>query len=219
VEVISADMRYWTAPEKADIIVSELLGSFGDNELSPECLDGGQKFLKEDGISIPSSYTSYLAPLSSHKIWNEVRSYGDIKHMETAYVVKFFNATQLAPAQECFTFDHPTPQPADNSRYTKLVFKIQNSATLHGFAGFFDATLYKQVHISINPDTFSEGMFSWFPIFFPIRQPTYVPSNSPIEAHFWRSSSSNKVWYEWCLTEPTTTCIHNPNGRSYWLGL
>lgn len=32
--------------EKADIFVSELLGSFGDNELSPECLDGAQHLLK-----------------------------------------------------------------------------------------------------------------------------------------------------------------------------
>jgi hypothetical protein len=39
-------MRDWNSPEKADILVSELLGSFGDNELSPECLDGAQKFLK-----------------------------------------------------------------------------------------------------------------------------------------------------------------------------
>ncbi len=31
---------------QADILVSELLGSFGDNELSPECLDGAQVFLK-----------------------------------------------------------------------------------------------------------------------------------------------------------------------------
>lgn len=46
VSVISCDMRDWEAPEKADILVSELLGSFGDNELSPECLDGAQKFLK-----------------------------------------------------------------------------------------------------------------------------------------------------------------------------
>ncbi len=46
VTVVSCDMREWTAPEKADIIVSELLGSFGDNELSPECLDGAQHFLK-----------------------------------------------------------------------------------------------------------------------------------------------------------------------------
>ena len=46
VTIVSSDMREWDAPEKADIIVSELLGSFGDNELSPECLDGAQKFLK-----------------------------------------------------------------------------------------------------------------------------------------------------------------------------
>ena len=46
VTVVSSDMREWNAPEKADILVSELLGSFGDNELSPECLDGAQKFLK-----------------------------------------------------------------------------------------------------------------------------------------------------------------------------
>lgn len=44
--MVSCDMREWNAPEKADILVSELLGSFGDNELSPECLDGAQKFLK-----------------------------------------------------------------------------------------------------------------------------------------------------------------------------
>lgn len=31
---------------QADILVSELLGSWGDNELSPECLDGAQHLLK-----------------------------------------------------------------------------------------------------------------------------------------------------------------------------
>jgi hypothetical protein len=46
VTVVDTDMRVWNAPEKADILVSELLGSFGDNELSPECLDGAQVFLK-----------------------------------------------------------------------------------------------------------------------------------------------------------------------------
>ena len=46
VTIVSGDMRVWDAPERADIIVSELLGSFGDNELSPECLDGAQRFLK-----------------------------------------------------------------------------------------------------------------------------------------------------------------------------
>lgn len=43
VTVVAADMRTWEPPELADVIVSELLGSFGDNELSPECLDGANR--------------------------------------------------------------------------------------------------------------------------------------------------------------------------------
>jgi len=45
--------------------MSELLGSFGDNELSPECLNPTDKFLKKGGIFIPFSYTNYVVPLSS----------------------------------------------------------------------------------------------------------------------------------------------------------
>ena len=36
VELVFSDMRTFVPRQQADIIVSELLGSFGDNELSPE---------------------------------------------------------------------------------------------------------------------------------------------------------------------------------------
>jgi len=45
VTVIKSDMRSWNPPFAVDILISELLGSFGDNELSPECLDGVQRVL------------------------------------------------------------------------------------------------------------------------------------------------------------------------------
>jgi predicted RNA methylase len=74
VEVVHSDMRDFNPPVKADLLVSELLGSFGDNELSPECLDGAQRFLKPDtGISVPVSYTSFIAPISSSRLHQEVR--------------------------------------------------------------------------------------------------------------------------------------------------
>ena len=38
-----------------------------------ECLDGAQRFLKPDGISIPQAYTSFLHPITSHKLWNDVK--------------------------------------------------------------------------------------------------------------------------------------------------
>ncbi|VWU52815.1 protein arginine N-methyltransferase 5, putative, partial [Hepatocystis sp. ex Piliocolobus tephrosceles] len=64
VKVVNSDMRQLKIKKKADLIVSELLGSFGDNELFPECLDGVQHYLKKNGISIPKNCVSYLEPIS-----------------------------------------------------------------------------------------------------------------------------------------------------------
>lgn len=139
-------MRFIEVPEKADILVSELLGSFGDNELSPECLDGAARFLKgmlkwfvsqaillivlsvADGISIPSSYTAHLAPLSSSKLYNEARSTKDLKSLETPYVVMFQAVNILSgdggglsgrcgsQIQECWEFEHPRKDPVLDAR-------------------------------------------------------------------------------------------------------
>lgn len=73
VKLIQGDMREVEIDIKADIVVSELLGSFGDNELSPECLFPIQKFMHQGSISIPSYYRSQVAPLSSQVLWNETR--------------------------------------------------------------------------------------------------------------------------------------------------
>jgi type II protein arginine methyltransferase len=66
VTLIAGDMRKLTTNElQGDILVSELLGSFGDNELSPECLIPTEKYLKKGGIFVPWSYTNQVIPLSS----------------------------------------------------------------------------------------------------------------------------------------------------------
>jgi protein arginine N-methyltransferase 5 len=245
VTIVFTDMRYWEAPEKADILVSELLGSFGDNELSPECLDGAQKLLNPDtGISIPSDYTSYITPISSTKLYNSVSSYKDVMHFETSYVVKFNKVFEISEPKPIWSFHHPNwnidinPGSVNfnlhNDRYNSIEFVIPENMTIHGIGGYFEATLYKDVIISINPPTHSEGMFSWFPLFFPLKIPMYAKKGSKIVAHFWRLHDAKKVWYEWCVvpvvsddenkeTYPqdvgSASCIHNPGGRSHWIGL
>jgi type II protein arginine methyltransferase len=73
VSLISGDMRKIDKKElQGDILMSELLGSFGDNELSPECLIPTEKFLKPGGIYLPWSYTNQVVPISSQILWNEV---------------------------------------------------------------------------------------------------------------------------------------------------
>jgi len=241
VTVVSEDMRTWQPqnPDKdlADIMVSELLGSFGDNELSPECLDGAQRFLRpHTGVSIPCDYTSYLAPLAASKLWNEAKHSKTIdsplKALETAYVVKMHNAkvpldhnASELKAKLAFTFNHPNPdwpEHIDNSRFRSLQFCLDQDATIHGLAGYFESRLYGDVYISILPGSpnFSHGMFSWFPLYFPIRDPVFVAAGEHMKVDIWRGVSSTKVWYEWALaTQHHTTPVHNPNGRSYWIGL
>nr|CAB3265173.1 protein arginine N-methyltransferase 5-like [Phallusia mammillata] len=238
VTIISSDMRKWKAPELADVIVSELLGSFGDNELSPECLDGAERFLKPDAISIPCNYTSYLSPVSSQKLYNEVTGAGlldkEKRHdaaFETPYVVRIHNCHELAEPKKVFYFSHPKPKADNNSqisennqylsnvRYAELSFDVNKSSMLHGFAGYFHCTLFDDVCISIVPQTHSPGMFSWFPIFFPLLTPISVKQGDVVNVNMWRCCSATKVWYEWAVTEPYTSPIHNPAGRSYTIGL
>ncbi|EEC19676.1 Shk1 kinase-binding protein (Skb1), putative, partial [Ixodes scapularis] len=175
VTVVSCDMREYEPPDKADIVVSELLGSFGDNELAPECLDGAQRFLKDDGISIPCSYQSYLGPIQSHKLYSDVASLREKdKHplaaFEMPYVVQLQNIAVPASPQPLFSFVHPNKEEKiDNSRYKSLQFEIKDNYVLHGFAGYFDCVLYKDISLSIYPNSHSPGMFSWFPIYFPIK--------------------------------------------------
>ncbi|KAG6895340.1 hypothetical protein C0992_001762 [Termitomyces sp. T32_za158] len=130
VQLLFGDMRFMDVPQRVDILVSELLGSFGDNELSPECLDGAMRFLKPKGISIPSSYTAHLAPLSSSRLFNEARAAKDLKSVETPYVVMFQAVNVLSgdgggvsgkcgpQVQECWEFVHPRVDPVLDDRGT-----------------------------------------------------------------------------------------------------
>jgi protein arginine N-methyltransferase 5 len=142
VNVIKSDMRAWQGPHRiatgpigqavtttsnapaspygnVDILVSELLGSFADNELSPECLDGVQHVLAPQyGISIPSSYTAHLTPVLAPRLHADIshRAITDATATETPYVVLLHAIDYLATSvpdhpriQEAWEFSHPLP--------------------------------------------------------------------------------------------------------------
>lgn len=45
----------------------------------------------------------------------------------------------------------------------------------------------------MHPQTHTEEMHSWFPIFFPLKEPMHCPAGAPIQAHMWRCSANHKV--------------------------
>lgn len=270
VTVIKEDARNLTRQmldgHQVDIVVSELLGSFGDNELSPECLDPllASPCCKATTISIPMQYTAFLAPVSSIRLHTEAKQQAQVPHegaqplglqraMETAYVVRTHAASQTHSEQPCWVFTHPprfptkeraahlefAPDPsfaaASGSGYggvdmaiASIVSQASNipsgSITVHGLLGTFTAVLYARgdvlCDISIAPHRFSKDMFSWFPIYFPFREPLQVPADCNISVSMWRKRADGKVWYEWYAKVHRKgevidmTPIHNSNGRS-----
>lgn len=210
VTLIETDMRHWQPEEYIDILVSELLGSFGDNELSPECLDGVQHVLNPaSGVSIPSRYTPFVSPLMTPKIYQGLRN-GTPEARETPYVVLLSQCSLLSTNFEpLWHFHHPSDQSGSledrqlrNKRYGRATFHCESKGVCHGVAGYFESILYGDVELSTVPDSIdikSPDMVSWFPIFFPILKPLTVPAGATIETHFWRETDGKKVWYEYLV--------------------
>ncbi|KAL8731797.1 MAG: hypothetical protein Q9181_004187 [Wetmoreana brouardii] len=264
VQLIRSDMRTWTGPSlspssprthqqydrhgqqhqdtkyKIDILISELLGSFADNELSPECLSSTTHLLSPCGISIPASYTSYLTPIAAPKLHADVltrTANGDALAANTPWVVMLHAIDYLSTSvssselenrlmveaqpvvKEAWSFTHgppttTTPQTSQfnnnkgdnnkhNERRARLQFPIPHRGAVHGLAGYFEAVLYDDVCLSTNPLTMKEkgcgDMKSWFPIYFPLKAPLYLPDNSDLSVTIRRVTDNRKVWYEWMV--------------------
>lgn len=228
VSIVKTDMRHWQTTERADIIVSELLGSWGDNELSPECLDGAQHLLKPAGISIPAASTSYLAPITTARLHGTIASLIPFGHeelstragFETGYVVRMGAVLQLAEEQSCFSFTHPNEGLRSNERVARCVFELLAQlelCTIHGFRGTFSCQLYGEHSISIADHDRTPGMFSWSPLYLPVITPFTVSGGSRLEVQLWRKVAADKVWYEWLVKDHTP--LHNPSGRSSTIGV
>jgi protein arginine N-methyltransferase 5 len=200
VQILNMDMRQWSPKESYNIIVSELLGSFGCNELSPECLKPLEQQLdRENGVFIPQSYTSHLAPVFTPKLHQILKSQMDTLAFHKQYVVKLLEVAPCSnKVSDLWTFTHPSIK-ASFKKTSISTFKIRHKTVIHGLAGYFTAKLYKDIEISIRPDTHTTDLISWFPLFFPLEQPLYVTDDTELEVSMARECRGSKVWYSWSL--------------------
>nr|CAD2199579.1 unnamed protein product [Meloidogyne enterolobii] len=243
VSIIQSDMRSLTLfleskeIENPDIIISELLGSFGDNELCPECLDGVNNILKENTICIPSSYRNFLTPIQSLRLYQNIRDLknnnncnrvNEIKECselsDNLYVVCLGQFCYLDKTKHCFEFLHPNLTNSSNFREASLTFKIPKNSELMGFAAHFEVVLYKNIILSTHPERHTENLFSWFPGLFPLRKLFYCPNECNIVFNIKRKFDKEKVWYEWFIEyeengELIKSELQNENGESQSMNL
>ncbi|GKB18404.1 probable glucan 1,3-alpha-glucosidase [Tanacetum coccineum] len=60
-------------------------------------------------------YTSFIQPVTTTKLYNDLNSFEDPVYFETAYVVKLHPFAQLSPSQTVFAFNHPNYSPNKNN--------------------------------------------------------------------------------------------------------
>lgn len=152
-------------PEQIDLIVSDLLGAFGDDCLYPECIYPTQKYAKPNAIYIPSKITSYLNP-----VMTTLHHYKAAKQGWSIYVGSPYEVYNIAEPEPVFEFSFPSPtvDSVEYERHKRLLFKAEQNCVLHGFIGYFECILWEGEMISILPKTFTTGLMSWSPYYFPI---------------------------------------------------
>lgn len=150
VQLVYADAR--EIKGSWNLVVSEMLGSFGCNELSPEVL------ASFDCPLIPQSYTSYIRPIYSPMIPLERKD---------EFLAKFSVCYLLAPRQKCWTYRHPGGIASNVS--ASITFIPEYEEWINAFEGTFMAQLYANVMIS-NFEGEDDCVTSWFPMVFPVEK-------------------------------------------------
>lgn len=218
VKIFSGDIRNISFPEKVDIIVSELLGSIGDNELAPECLKYCEnKINSESGIMIPQSFSSVFVPVMSEFLWAKALNEEKIQNI---LVIPLDTASFIADSQIGFAFCYPDLK-NENVLYKRkhFSFTVKCDSVCHGVGGWFNSTLFDDIKFSTSPVDDNSEIFSWFPVFIPFEKPFKVSSGQKIEFIMERKGDNQKVWYEWSVVAPEISPIQNFGGSHCFIGL
>jgi len=192
-------------PEKVDVIISEILGSFAlEENLLQFIPDARDRFLKPKGVLIPSSIEMFLAPVEASDIYNQIdfcteNLYGvnflPVREMtiNNSYIESIdpggFLASPLSINYiDFYKADGETPLNSSVS------FEVKRAGTLHGLVGWFEAQLSKNILLSTAPHA---PITHWKNTFFPIEKPLTVSEANTIELNIRAAPRENSVIWSW----------------------
>ncbi|KAF4678111.1 Protein arginine N-methyltransferase 5 [Perkinsus chesapeaki] len=169
VKVVCSDLRDWSPSDgPLDVVISEFLGSFGDNEASPELLTDAflRRILKPNGVCIPQRYTSFCQPIMCPALWTDIRCLladttstlgagglaNSDRRLSTPFVVVsnrlFYPSPSVGP-QEVFTFDHTLKEKGGSSPAGTVVYSDPNDR-------------FKSLSFPIEADAVIHGLQGYF---------------------------------------------------------
>jgi SAM-dependent methyltransferase len=148
-------------PERVDVVVADQIGWFGfEAGLLKYFRDARRRFLKPDGVMIPSRVDLYVAPVEypqgfeTIEFWNNGAAGFDFRAVRTVavntvYPVKFGSEHLLASPTSIASLDLSTAIPNSLQLETSVV--ADKPGILHGIGGWFAARLSANVVITNGP--------------------------------------------------------------------
>ena len=148
-------------PPRVDVVVAEVLGNFAYEEDVLETLRDAQRFLKPGGTLIPQSIVQWAAPVTSDRFERDLSSWqrvgfgldwSDAERItrNNMYVFAIEPADlAAAPAASWDALDFRGP--IDSRRDGTVAWRLDQAATIHGFALWWECALAPGVALSTSP--------------------------------------------------------------------
>jgi SAM-dependent methyltransferase len=186
-------------PRRADVLVTETMGSLGyDEQILGYILDARRRLLREGAAVIPRSVALHLVPVELPEVYRKhIDFWGEPRYGFDLTPMRFFASNSLGYVQL-----DPAAGIADEARLldvdlrtheTVLVsgettFTAGRDATVHGFGAWFTTTLAEGVSLS----TREPGGTHWRQVFLPLEVPLTVARGD--ELRFGLETDDGKVW-------------------------
>ncbi|HUP60272.1 MAG TPA: 50S ribosomal protein L11 methyltransferase [Thermoanaerobaculia bacterium] len=199
IEVRHQHSREVELPERASVLVSETLGSFGlEEQIISQTIDARARLLTEDATIIPRRVALWLVPVElpdlheRHVSWWSKPRYGfDLSPIRvfasnTLVTGDITAAAYLARPARIIDVDLTTV--TDPNVSGRASFEAERDGVLHGFGGWFDATLIEGITLA-NDEPHAT---CWAQVFLPLDEPVALTRGTRVEAEL--ESHDGTAW-------------------------
>lgn len=201
VQLLHAHSREVELPERATVLITETLGNFGfDEGILASVLDARQRLLTPDARIIPSGVAIALAPVAyphgyakNVAWWSEPRYGFDFSPVRTfaanyVYGIELGESNLLA---EPVIGDEVHLLTIESTEVSyRATFTIRRDDVMHGFGGWFHATLMDGITLSNEPPLETPN---WGHAFFPLEESVNVEEGMTVELEL--ESSEGVEWF------------------------
>ena len=214
-------------PERVDVVIADQVGNFGFNAgVLQYFADARARFLKPDGVTIPSRLDLVLSPVENPDLFEPIEfwatapggfDFDGVRTLaaNTGYQVNFPSTGFLAP-EECVAsldLNHASVQPIHGT----VAFRSSRSGVLHGIGGWFVAELAAGITMTNSPLT--KERIQRRQVFFPVGQPVAVAEGDTIRVDMSIRPADLLVNWTVEVGDGTTEGLKGRFHHSTWKGM